>query len=271
MKAIGVINGLRGDIVMGTVVAKDFKKQSPNCKLTLGIHKDFSDMLPLFRNHPCYDDYHLYDGYDNWPSEVDKTYLRQEKYDFIFNQMPKHTRDDWWKFHHQCQELILSQSGQITNDLQCILNPWFNIPDNKKFVALAPIGGWYNYPNAKSLPIPRAQEIVNFILDKGYEVWQIGHRDEPKLEGTTKKDLDYFDSVKNLLGCKTFITVDTGLNWVASAYSFPTLALYSNSYYSSKYIGNIQPKNPNALYLDALNVNDIDIELIKENILKLIK
>lgn len=269
MKAIGMQNGIRGDLIISTVVARSFKERFPDSKLIMGLHKDFADMVPLFFQHESYDNFHLYDGYDNWPNEIDKKYLSKAKYDIVFNAMAPHLDNAWWKSWHQTEENCHMHYLPIPKNIQCSLNPWFDISDNKKFVALSPIGGWYNFPNTKSLSIPRAQEIVNFILSLGLGVIQLGHPDEPKLDGTTKKNLTYFDSVKNLLSCKAFITVDTGLTWVASAYSFPTLGLYSNSYYSSSYIKNIQPINNKAIYLDAPNVNDIDIELIKASIRQL--
>ncbi len=271
MKAIGLTQGLRGDLVISTVAARAFKERFPDSKLVLGMHKDFADMAPLFFQHESFDNIHFYDGYDNWPSEIDKEYLGKAKYDIVFNAMAPHLDNEWWRQRHQTEENCHMHYLPIPKNIQCALNPWFSVPDNKKFVAFSPIGGFYNYPNAKSLSLERAQEIVDFILDAGLQVWQIGHKDEPRLEGVTKKDLSYFDSVKNLLGCKAFITVDTGLCWLSSAYSFPTLGLYSNSYYSPQYIKNIQPIQPNAQYLDAPNVNNIDIELIKQKIIELVK
>ncbi len=272
-RAIGFAQGQRGDLCISTVAARAFKEQFPGAHLTLGMNKQFADMVDLFKNHEYFDDIHLYEEYDNWPSLEDINYLNNDgHFDIVFSAMPKRGNEhNWWQFEHQALNSATVYGLNPPSSLQCSLTQWFNIPDNGRYVAFSPIGGWYNYPNAKSLSIPRAQEIVDFIISLGYGVIQLGAPDEPKLNGTEKKSLTYIESVRNMLGCKMLIVPDTGLSWVASAYSMPTLGLYSNAYYSSKFIGNIQPKNPNAQYLDDPNVNDINIELIKEKIVELLK
>ncbi len=272
MRAIGFAQFQRGDLAIMTVAARAFKEQFPDSHLTLGINKQGGDMIDLFRFHKYYEDIHVYSGYDNWPDEIDKEYLYNAKFDRIYSAMPKRDNEsNWWMTEHQCLNACSVYGLKAPSSLQCSLTQWFDTPDYKKFIAFAPFGAWPNYPNNKSLSITRAQEIVNFILAQGFELLQLGHPDEPKLEGTVKKSLTYFENIRSMLGTRCLVTIDSGVNWVGSSYSFPTLGLYSNAYYSPKYICNIQPYNPNAIYLDAPNVNDVDIELIKEKIVELIK
>jgi len=61
-----------------------------------------------------------------------------------------------------------------------------------------------------------------------------------------------------MLSCKALIHTDTGCGWIASAYGFPCVGLYSNQYYGKEFVKNIQPTNENSIYLDDICCNSID-------------
>ncbi len=272
MRAIGFNQKQYGDLVISTVAARAFKQKHPNSHLTLGIHKNYHAISELFKFNEFFDDVHFYSGDENWPDEQDKKYLDLQQFDIVFNAMPKRPNEsNWWQSESQVENICTIFGLQPPDNLQCSLTQWFDTPDYNKCIAFAPFGAWPHYPNNKSLSVTRAQEIVDFILSQDLGVWQLGHPNEPKLRGTIKNPLTYVENIRSMLGTRGLVTIDSGVNWVASAYSFPTLGLYSNSYYSPKYVCNIQPHNQNAMYLDAPNVNDINIELIKEKIIELIK
>lgn len=274
MRAIGFTQGQRGDLIISTVPARAFKQMYPDGSLTLGLNKQYADMAPLFVNHESYDDVHIYDAYDNWPSPLDESYLKRAKYDIIFDAMPKRANEaTWWQKEHQCQNACSLYNLPYPKDgIQCRLTKWFDVPDYSGHIALNYIGAFYaGYPNAKSYSPERARELVKMIRAKGYKVIVLGDPKEPALEDTERKPLSYLDSVKTLLGCRALVGIDSGLTWLASAYSHPTLACYSDHYYrtgspnfadSSTPAYAIQPVNPKAQYLSAPNLNDISIEAI---------
>jgi ADP-heptose:LPS heptosyltransferase len=271
--AIGFNLGMRGDVVMNTVAARSFKTFYYGSVLVLGIGPQYADMIPLFKNHPYFDAVHVYDSYDGWPNPTDKEYLVRTRYDHVFNGMPQHTSDKWFQIYHQCEEVCAMHGLNVIPDYSCELTKWFDdntLIKDKKFIAFAPFAGYYNKGNDKKLSIEKAQQIANVIIDRGYDVLQLGGPDEPRLNKVHFMYSDYFNSVRNMISCKALVHTDTGLGWVASAYKFPCLGLYSNAYYGEK-IKNIQPINPNAIYLDSENVNNIDIELIRENLKTLLK
>lgn len=273
MKAIGFNLGQRGDLAINTCAARVYKELFPNSKLIMGVHSNYSDMLPLFENHDYFDGFHIYESYNDWPNKTDSDYLKSENYDIVFNGMPKNTSFSWFTYAHQTQEVCLMHGLRPPNNLQCSLNQWFPSIKHQKTIAFAPFGGWYNKNNTKKLSFEFAQIIVNEILKFGYQILQIGGSDEPKLENAIKLDCCYFDTIKHVLGCDCLIHSDTGIGWVISAYSFPQLGLYSNDYYvrnGVNYIRSIQPVNPNSIYLDENNVNQIKIEKILENLKKLL-
>jgi ADP-heptose:LPS heptosyltransferase len=270
--AIGFNLGQRGDLVINTVASRSFKQMFPKTLLVLGIGPQYADMIPLFKNHPYFDAIHVYNSYDNWCDLTDQQYLSRTHYDLVFNGMPRHTSDKWFEQYHQCEEVCAMHNLEIPEDYSCELVKWFDNDDRidtKKTIAFAPFAGFYNKGNDKKLSIEKAQQIVDICCDLDYDVLQLGGSDEPRLNHVLTIYSDYFGSVKSMLSCKSLIHTDTGLGWVASAYKFPCLGLYSNAYYGDK-IKNIQPINPNAVYLDSDNVNNISLDIIKEKLLSII-
>ena len=59
--------------------------------------------------------------------------------------------------------------------------------------------------------------------------------------------------------------------WIASGYSFPTFGIYAYNYYphvtTSK---NWQPINPNAKYIEKDKISNITLDLVSEEIDKMI-
>ncbi len=271
MRAIGFMAGQRGDLILGTVAARAFKEQHPDARLTLGLHKQYEDMLPLFQGHPFFDDYHLWHEYANWPGGEDNLFLAKNQFDIVYHAMPKrHNEPDWWKTETQPQNVCSIYGLTPPTNLQCSLTKWFDAPANQEYVAFQPYGGFQDWPNKKSFSVERGNQVVQLIKSLGYKVLQIGGPGEPLLEGAEKRPLAYIDSVKQIAGCRAFVTIDSGLNWVMSAYSMPTLGLYANGYYGHQFIKSIQPVNPNALYLDDVLVNDISLDLISARLKELI-
>jgi ADP-heptose:LPS heptosyltransferase len=261
MRAIGFQQGLRGDLILSTVAARAFKQAHPEWHLTLGLNQQYADMAPLFA-HSDFDDVHVYEGYDNWPTARDEAYLKRAGYDHVFDPMPKRANEaTWWQTEHQAQNACSIYRLPYPSDgHQCRLTKWFDVPDYRDYVAFNYVGAFYaGYPNAKSYSPQRAREIVQLIRDKGHKVIVIGHPKEPTIEGTERGPSAYFDAVKTLLGCRAFVGIDSGFTWLASAYSHPTLACYSDAYYTKQYVGSIQPANPNARYLSAPNLNEVPL------------
>jgi len=264
-RAIGFNLGLRGDLIMNTVAARSFKQQNPGWHFTLGVGPQFADMEPLFREHPHIDAFHAYDSYDNWPNEKDQEYLRASWYNSVFHGMPQHSHPRWHDYVHQAEETCWMNGLPPPKDgLQCHLNKWFDVPDYSGYIALNYIGAFYaGYPNNKSYSPLCARELVKLIKAKGYKVIVLGDPKEPPLEGTERKGLSYFESVRTMLGCRALVGIDSGLTWVASAYSHPTVAGYASEYYGNR-VSAIQPINPQANYVSAPRIEDISVDAVAQ-------
>lgn len=263
MRAIGFHQGQRGDIIISTVAARAFKEQYPDARLTLGINRQYEDMLPLFGKHKYFDDYHVYQAYSEWPGGEDNLFLAKNQFDIVYHAMPQRSNEaDWWKTEHQAANACSIYGLTPPKNLQCNLAKWFDVPSYSSYIGFQPFGGWQDWPNKKSFSLARAQETVNLIISLGFKVLQFGGSEEPSLEGAERFNGTYFESMKAMVGCRALVSVDTGRIWAASAYSVPTLGLYANGYYGHQYISSIQPVNPNAIYLDEETVDQIPLEMI---------
>lgn len=269
MRAIGFQQGQFGDAVVSTVPARAFKQRNPGSTLTLGLNQRYADMAPLFA-HSDFDDIHVYEAYDGWPSKRDNDYLVKSGYDHVFDAMPKrpgNSEANWWKWESQAENACSIYGLPYPIDgLQCKLTKWFDVPDYSGYIAFNYIGAFYaGYPNSKSYTPDQAQGIVKLIRKMGYKVIILGDPKEPGLEDAEKRELSYFDSVKTLLGCRAFVGIDSGLTWLASAYSFPTLASYGSEYYGDR-VSAIQPVNPNARYLSAPKLSGISLDILEKEL-----
>ncbi len=261
-KAIGFNLGLRGDLIMSTVAARAFK-ESPDFKdwkLVLGVAPQFADLLPLFYQHPHFDNFHVYTEYAKWPGPADHEYLARANYDFVFHGMPQH-RDEWWKFRHQYAEAAHMQGLRPPADLQPLLTRWFSVRADRESVAIAPFGG-NGEPNDKMLSVAQAQGIVNFLIAEGFNVFHLGAPGEPDLFGAPRLNATYFESVRAMLGTRLLIHCDTGMGHVAGAYNHPSFGIYGHRYFGPELVHRIQPRHANFHHITGPSVSEMSIDSI---------
>ena len=262
---LGFHQAMYGDIAMSTVAARILKKIEPDSHLTFIVGGDYAGIMPLLHQAEGIDDIYIThspkDGFDDY----DLKWITTQGFTHVFNPMQDHDHRNPW-FRHRNQPLETAHMHGLPtegDDGKIRLVKWFPVPDLRDYVAISPFPAWYaGINNDKALTIERAQAVVDFVLSKGFKVLQVGHRDEPKLVGTVKHDTSYYDSVRNVLGCKGMVMGDSGLNWVLSGYDFPVVAWYGSRYYGAEWVHNIQPINPNAAYIHGEEVNQIPLDTL---------
>jgi hypothetical protein len=265
IRAIGFNIGLRGDILMSTVVARSFKQIYPNSHLTLGASTQFKDLLPLFHDHPYFDATHVYEVYDGWPSPRDKEYLRSANYNLVWNGMPKHRDERWWEHRHQYAESAHMNGLTVPPDISPSLKRWFGVAMYPDVVAIAPFGG-NGGVNDKMLSVEQAQGIVNWLIAEGWKVVHLGAPNEPDLIGAPRPRLSYFDAVRLMLGCRALIHCDTGMGHFAGAYGHPSFGIYGHRYFGAQYISQIQPLHRNFYACNGETVAGQSVESIVEHL-----
>lgn len=271
-------HGLRGDLAINIPAINRIFRQYPDIMIDMPIHRQFADMAPLFLNHPTINSVVITDEYEHFPNDKDRDMIKQRRYTHILNPMARHKRDDWWRLMHQTSAVLFdysddsSQATLTPAEQQINLVKWFETKKRPRAVAFAPFAGYaYNKTNDKMLTEKKANAIVKYLEESGCLVYIMGGRGEPILDyGIYYEDNSYFDSVKIMLECEMLIHTDTGMGWICSGYQHKQLGLYGHRYYGKEFVKNIQPVNPNAMYLDADNVNDIPDEDIFAAIDKLL-
>lgn len=267
MKFIGFNQGQYGDLCINTVVCKALKERFPSCELHFGINQKYSSLSPIFENHPLIDKIHIWDAYNDWPSQKDIDHIMKERYNFTFDAMPPHTQEHWYINTHQAAEACFVHGLNPPKDLQVILNKYFETERNKKYVAVNLFAETRG--DSKTPSIDQAQKIVDLIKSKGYTPVQIGLPDQPQI--CEKRFVgSFFDSIRFTLSCDFLFTVDSAMAWIASGYSFPTLGIYSYTYYPNVTTSkNWQPVNPNSIYIEKDKICNISLESISEEVDKI--
>lgn len=259
-----------GDLFINLAAWRTVKRLDPYAHTTFFINRDYRSAAPLFLDQPDIDQIYITHAPVGDLDEIDREWVAKQGFSHLFGLMEDHDhKNPWFVRRNQPQEVCYMHHLPILDDGKLTLNRWFEPTKGlEKYVVLQAFAGSYDAANKKALSPARAQEIVELIRARGYSVLQLGLPNEPKLENTTRIDTDFFGAVKNLLGCRALVTTDSGFRWGSSCYDFPTLGLDSNEYYDMRphggqnHISSIQPINPNAIYLDKANVNDISLEKI---------
>ena len=266
------INGQFGDIIMQEPGLRNFIAENPNTKIVLGCTERYAGILPIYENyHDNIIDFHMWEGYDNWPTEKDREYIKSQNFDAMYpSKIPTHDQPDWARHRHITEETALMLGAAAkTKDIK--LNMPEGVVREPKSVAIHLFSS--KWPGgARSVNIGKQNIIVKYLISKGYKVYQLSGPHQPHIKNTTFVRGTYFESCKKMLSTDFLITCDSGMPWVASAYNHPMIGLYTAIY--NPLIGttkNWQPINPNAVYLESYSANSINTETILSEIDKKIK
>lgn len=268
-KAIGFLGGQFGDAITTIAAQKIFCEDFPDYDFTFALSEKYAGIMPLFEHQPHIKTRHLWQGYDGlWPTEKDKTFLKDSHYDIVFNPMQGVGDGNWMNRIHQV-ELCCERYGlRRPQTPKVSLHRFFEKNESYKgcvAVSLFPNGG----DGLKNLGAGKVQEVCDFLIKLGHKVIQIGGAMEPDIQGAHKLNLSYFESVKVMCSCDFLVTGDTGMSWVASAYDIPVVGCYAYGYHSGAASSkNWQPINPRAIYLERYDAKDIPIQEILESVLR---
>lgn len=266
MKICGFNHGLFGDSIISTVACRVVKELYPDSELTFALSKSYGSILPLFQNHPHIDKFHIWNGGETGLVQSDVDYIKENKFDIVFDPFPKHSRPDWYNHTHYSNECLKMHGLPMTHDLQCYLNPYFykEDKDNNYVVITAFPSNGTNL--TKTLTVEKWNQIVDFIHKLGYKTIQLGGHRDIALNNTERPELDWLSAAKILYFSKLQITADTGWSQIGSAYEHNILGLYSCNYPDMINPFSHMPVNPNSKYLWRRNIQDIPMDEILTNI-----
>ena len=234
---------------------KYLSRLNPEISTYLPINRDFLDLGPIFSNLYYLDG--TFAARNAKLTDIDNKNTKLFK--FVNVHDPSQLLDpQYFKTRHLTQEIFHSYFNKDCPDLdiQIELNKWFGVPHLDKYVAMF-------YDSNEIIDRKVVENVRDLFKGLGYHIMWVDN-DWESLS---------FENIQDILSCEFAITINNDLNYILSGYKFPLIGLYSNKEYivnEVNYIKNVQPVNPNAIYLDSGDINDIEIDRI-ENAIKLIE
>ena len=262
--------GQFGDLAMNQPSFDVLRELYPEASLCMTVNKKYKDIVPLFYNQPNINGFFIADGYDDFPTDLDRRNASAMQFDEFYNPMIPHIDgEDWFKRRHQVKDVAFCYNLPECDDKINLVKYWGDEEKLNNTVAFCPFGA-YGAPH-KSLTSDQIYSLIYFFKKQGYDVLQLCNKTDSTnyFSAIKNSNTSFIDSVKLLHRCKFLVTVDTAMCWIASAYNIPTVALYSHSYYSKEFVKNIQPINPNSQYLSDEHISKIKVDKIVE-LIKLI-
>jgi len=271
MKVCGpAVHGQIGDLVGNTVFCKALKEIFPNINITFAIGNKYGKSEFLFKENKYIDSTHIWDSYDDFPSQKDIEFINQKKFDHVFNPKTPHSRQDWYNFYHYCQEWTLMHGVPTASDLSPFLNPWYHKPERKKIITFSTTPST-DLTTQKTLNKKDWEEIFLFVKKNGYTPVEIGGKFSEKFDNCEQPDFTLIEACKTLLDSALHVSIDCGIGWIASGYQKNGIGIYTNSQIDMVNPWSHMPINKNADYLHYKDIKNIKIEEIFELILKKIK
>jgi len=252
------MRGQYGDIVMQEPGLRKFIKDNPDTKIVLAVSKRYEQILPLFKNyHDNIIGFKVFEGYDDWPTAVDLEYIREQDFDAMFPpDIPLHDQPDWANYRHITTETALMM-GVDSDTTKIELKMPENVIKEPKTVAVHLFSSLWP-GGVRSINLDKQKAIVDYLVERGYKVYQLSAPHQPQIEGTIMKHGTYYDACLRMLSCDFLVSCDSGMVFIASAYNHPIVGLFSSNYNPLvNTTKNWHPVNPNATYLESRSANQI--------------
>ena len=274
---IGFNQGQYGDLFIGLTACRVVKRADPDCKLVYSVNKKFKDIIPILKLSKDIDGFILWEGYNNWPTELDSANLQKaiegcgtDNF-HLFHPMQTHTVYDWYNYWHQTEEVCVAH--QLLRPAEEEMDFKLNKPEIKKenTITICPSRRIENEgnQNPKALTIEQIELVKQFGIKNNLKVIQISGPQEEQIEGLEKFEGNYSESVIKVLQSRFLVAADTGMIWAASAFSHPVVGLYDLSYYKAAVsCKNWTPKNKNQITLFSNKIGDISLPTLEEALVK---
>ena len=275
---IGFNQGQYGDLFISLTACRVLKRTFPDCFLIYSVNRKYSDCIEILKLSEDIDDFAIWEGYDDYPLDSDKQYLKYilgylrdagfEKF-HQFNPMQEHTILDWPNYWHQTEEACVMYKLPRPTDSEMDFK--LRKPNLEQEETITICTGRRKEKdgliNTKALTIEIIESVKNFAEKNNLTLIQIGADEEEGIDGVEKFKGSYSESVLKVLKSKLLVSCDTGMIWVSSAFSHPTVGLYDLSYYKfAKSCGNWTPKNKNQKTFYADLMKNIDLQELEESL-----
>ena len=177
LKAIGFNAGQFGDILISLAAAKQFKNIYPDSYLTYGIGPKYSSIKEFIQRSEYVDNTHIWESYEDWPNRNDLHYLNSSSFDIVFNAMPKHIDEQWYKCRHITQEICRMHNIPPPEDLSIKIKRKFQYPSKNSPICVNLFG--VTNSKKKSFSVRRARELITKLKNYSIKTVQICPKDHP--------------------------------------------------------------------------------------------
>lgn len=269
------ILGQIGDIVMFTPTARRLKELFPNSRITFAVSRKYREAGGLVAGLPYVDRLFVVENYfermpgtlapawfAGWPVDLrgDDEVEEQRRHDLVFETRPRYQRMPWWEHAHQVEESAnrIGVPGPIDLQTEIAIPPATRIPQGA--------GGKIVIHNDPAISKEKAWDWDSLRL----LVHRIGPENVVLVGGPGPAVDGVFDlrgkttlaeAAATIAECDCYVGIDSGLMWIAASLQVPTVGLYGTTYVPA--YGAIQPRNPNADYLQAEGALDkISVEAV---------
>jgi hypothetical protein len=161
MKAIGFNQGQIGDLAMNLIACRAFKEKYPRSHLVFGINKKYQSCAPIFENNSLIDEIKIWENYDNWPSNADLEYIKNNNFDIVFNPMPQHKNNLWYLYEHHtsavCKMHDLTPPSNLQIDLTDLPDKIEKYDDYVAFTTFSSAGA------IRDVPKDLSNKIIEYI------------------------------------------------------------------------------------------------------------
>jgi hypothetical protein len=255
--------GQIGDIIMFTATARRIKEIFPNSTITFAVSKQYREAGELVAGLPYVDRLfvteHYYDlrkditygpWHYGWPCDYrgEDEIAEQRNHDIVLETRPQHRRMPWWEFDHQVAELAheVGVPGPIDLRTEIAIPPNTMIPADAAGRIIL-----HNDPNIDSTKAWSWEAVADLVQAVGPKNVVLLGNAGPEVAGVIdlRGKTTLSEAAAVIQACKCYVGIDSGLMWIAGSLQVPVVGLYGTSYIPA--YQNIQPANPNAVYLQV--------------------
>lgn len=228
-KGILILTRTLGDVVVGNTLAKNIRLNHPDItQLDYIVEEKYADLV---NDNPNITNVRAITNTEQAWNDILRI-VSCEGYDYIFMAQQTSSTDNCWHQHpthnkkhildfyaKRCNIKIIDPTLELFTH-GALGGNWITI--GKGTIAL------HNTSLVDVKNWDKFNELSQMLLEKGYNVVQLGHKNDKPILGANKIELSLLEIMQYLKAkqCKVFVGLDSGLSYVASAFNVPTIALY---------------------------------------------
>lgn len=234
MKIMLVLLKTFGDVLLGTTICHELKKEYPDASISFYVNKPYDQLL---RNNPDIDDIQVS---DQWLPDMIFMDMSVKKYDKVY--LPYQVRGEcnMWhqdnQFRHQhLLDFYWKRMGmhRLITDRECYVFPQEDdFTKARKWISMdVPRIAIHSTSGVATKDWPYFEQFVEDCRKGGYGCVQVGAYSDKKIKGAVDfcGKMGLLELAAFLSKCAVFIGLDSGLSYLADAMKVPTIVIQGST------------------------------------------